>query len=240
MKREGWLFALLGICILEASEFSLGAGVGYQTSPYKDDDSTVLAMPWVNYQGESLYLNGLEAGYKIHQESPLSLTLLVKGRMDGFKRQESGYLEGMNTRKYSLDGGVKGALQTPFGTFEATLSHDLLGVHNGYATELEYRYDYHQDGWGLTPFVGIEYLSKDLSDYYYGVRSSEARAGRDAYTPSGSTNTYLGLSGYYRLGGSWTLFGGGKWLRYGSEIKDSPLIEDSSRLTGVVGINYRF
>ena len=51
----------------------------------------------------------------------------------------------------------------------------------------------------ITPIIGVNYRSHQLNDYYYGVRASEAIAGRPKYDAGDSTGLMAGVRVNYNL-----------------------------------------
>jgi outer membrane protein len=88
--------------------------------------------------------------------------------------------------------------------------------------------------------LGLNLRSENLNNYYYGVRGKEATANRTAYKSGSSVNPYAGVALDYQLAGRWSIFSmfRNEWL--GSEITDSPIVDQDSKISVILGLLYRF
>ncbi|WP_325090067.1 MipA/OmpV family protein, partial [Burkholderia contaminans] len=92
----------------------------------------------------------------------------------------------------------------------------------------------------ITPHVGAEWLSNKYVDYYYGVRPSEARAGRAAYSAGSTVNVSAGTRIDYRPTKQQTIFLDVGVSRLGDAITDSPIVGRRFVPEARVGYMYRF
>lgn len=127
----------------------------------------------------------------------------------------------MQTRNSAFWYGPALAWKTRFGM----LTGDVLeGGNKGQKASVNFgkRIDY--GNFSVEPHVGAEWLSSKYVDYYYGVRSSEVRAGRPAYSGTSTYDMSAGARFDYRFTRqqSVTLDVGAKHL--GSSITDSPIV----------------
>lgn len=92
----------------------------------------------------------------------------------------------------------------------------------------------------LTPSATTTWLDADYADYYYGVRTSEARANRPAYAAGRTTTTDLSLRTTYLLDQKQALILLLQCAVLGNGIKDSPLVDRSTEPMILTGYLYRF
>jgi outer membrane protein len=92
----------------------------------------------------------------------------------------------------------------------------------------------------ITPSLTTIWLDEKYTNYYYGVRSTEARSGRPAYSAGSTMNTELSLRADYFLDQHQAVFAQLGYTALGSEIKDSPLTDSSNETMLFVGYLYRF
>ncbi len=81
----------------------------------------------------------------------------------------------------------------------------------------------------FTPSATLTWLDRKYADYYYGVRSTEARADRPAYFADSTMNAEFELRTDYLIDPKQMLFVSLGYTALGSEIKDSPLTDRSGR-----------
>lgn len=143
----------------------------------------------------------------------------------GWGRGKDPILEGMETRKGSLDGYLNAVWRTPIVTTGVRYYHDILNGRRGDAASLRFSKNIiASEDLRLTPSIGGEWQSSERVDYYYGVQPDEVLAFRPAYTGTASINVNAGLAGVYHMADSWNLLGGVVMTRYGNGIADSPIV----------------
>ena len=88
--------------------------------------------------------------------------------------------------------------------------------------------------------LGLNWRSDNLNNYYYGVRGKEATANRTVYKSGSSANPYAGVALDYQLAARWSIFSlfRNEWL--GNEISDSPIVDQDSKISVILGLLYRF
>ena len=124
------------------------------------------------------------------------------------------------------------------------VSADVLNEHKGHQVRLFYNYDFRgaaniQDLLA-TPSFGVTYRSRQLNDYYYGVRDDEVIPGRPEYHAGDSIGLLAGLRLNYRLDERWSTMAMASVQWLGSEITDSPVVEKHYVASFLLGIMYRF
>jgi len=94
--------------------------------------------------------------------------------------------------------------------------------------------------WVFEPSLGVGWQSRDLVDYYYGVRGVETRPGRPAYSGGATSNAFAKLSLSYMLTSGWSVYGGGEYTYLGKNISDSPIVERRYETGVFLGLTYEF
>jgi MipA family protein len=164
----------------------------------------------------------------------------VKGRM-GWNPDDDSLLAGMSGRDNSLDGYFQALFKTPVVNISSALYHDIGHVSEGSAATLRLSHNFwFERTFRLTPSIGTEWQSEKLVGYYYGVRPSEARAGRPAYQGRETVNVSAGLTGLFRVNRSWSLLGGFYATNLGSGIEDSPIVKKNMTTLGFFGVGMVF
>jgi len=221
-----------------------GGGAVITENPYKGVGTESRGIPLFLYKVDRLSLYGPIVDYSLFENDGWRASAIAKVRFEGFDEDDSRYLNGMDDREWTFELG--GALSRAFdwGRLMADFSADVLGEHEGYELDLSYGYDFNGafklPALMVTPSIGVNYRSSQLNDYYYGVRSSEAIAGRPRYDAGDSTGLTTGLRLNYRLDDRWSLMGMAflEWL--GDEITDSPIVDEDYVASFLIGIMYRF
>jgi outer membrane protein len=228
----------------EQAGLFLGAGLMIQDKPLKGVDAKVYPLPFYMYRGKAFSMRGLSASYEVLGDEHWSIRGLARFRTDGYDADDSSDLDGMSDRRNSLDLGAELWLENSWGNVGLDWATDALGVHDGHEARLSYvipfRGAFGIKKLGLRPMLGLNLRSENLNNYYYGVRGKEATANRTAYKSGSSVNPYAGVALDYQLAGRWSIFSmfRNEWL--GSEITDSPIVDQDSKISVILGLLYRF
>jgi outer membrane protein len=223
------------------SPLSAGIGVVYSNGLYKGDSPKTWPIPFFSFRAGNFYLRGVAAGYELFKYDALSFDLVAQWRFEGYDHDDSDYLEGMENRRMTVDAGAKASYRDGFGTSSLTFLTDTLNRYNG--QELRFSYDKRfklTESLSLTPSVGLSYQSSHLTNYYYGVRSDEARPGRPRYVPGEAYNPFIGIGMAYKLSQEVSLTGNIRYQLLDDAITDSPIVEADYRISAMAGILYKF
>ncbi len=219
-------------------EVFVGAGLLVSSKPYEGVDSKIYPIPMFGYEGERLYLRGVGGGYRLFHKGGWSLGPVLQPRFDGYEEDDSHELAGMDDRDLTLDGGVGLTWLNDWGLIGVSWVTDLFGKHDGQEVELSYTAVLSRFGCDFIPSVGLRYKTDKLVDYYYGVKTDEARAGRPAYEADDATDPFVRLAVRHKLVGKWSLLGALQYEWFDSEIKDSPIVDKSQDVSFVAGVLY--
>jgi outer membrane protein len=153
------------------------------------------------------------------------LGLAVEPRF-GYSARDSILLNGMATRRNSLEGGP---------SFD--WDFDVVAVSVAWFTDLDrssrgqslraavYAPILKNDAWDVGTLLAADRMNGRLANYYFGVTSAEATALRPQYRAGAGTNISLGLSGTYRLDKRHVLMFGVNATRLSHGAASSPLVE---------------
>jgi len=224
----------------EKSKFFVGAGAVISSKPYEGIRSKVYGVPILGYEGERLYLRGISGGYRLLMYKGWSVGPMLRPRFEGYEASDSPVLSGMDDRKRTLDGGVDLSWRTDWGLLSTVFLTDLLGEHDGQEVEISYTALFAYAGFDFVPSAGLRWRSGDVVDFYYGVRADEARPGRPAYTPEATLTPVVRLAVRRKLSRHWGLLLGFQYEWLDDEISDSPIVEDNTILSLLVGAAYAF
>ncbi len=220
------------------------AGIGgiMSTSPYEGVKTKTMAIPFLSGEYKNFYLYGIEAGYRLFKNEDWRISAVISPRFMGYDSDDSDTLSGMQDRRMSLDGGLKAEYELPWRkvVVGGKVMADMLSRSDGIEYELALRRPVQGKIFRLIPSAGVRYQTKSMVDYYYGVRDNEVRAGRAAYAPRGSVNPFVNLvlnSGLSRNVIIVAMFG---VESLGSEIRKSPIVDESYVVSVAAGLTYRF
>ena len=219
--------------------WTIGALVIDRDAPYRQLDEDVLLVPLVRFEGERAYLRGLRGGLRLVESPGFELAVFAQARLDGYDSKDSPYLVGMEDRRASLDLGLASMWTSPrLGALELSAAADALDRSGGFEVAAAWTGRFAAGGWTFLPSASLRWQDDRMLDYYYGVRSSEARAGRVAYSADAAVTPEVSLLATRPLGLRWNLFAraGHAWLP--SQVRDSPVVDTSSSTSLFLGLGY--
>ncbi|GFE64746.1 MipA/OmpV family protein [Litoreibacter roseus] len=248
MKRAHLLaFPLCAACTTSAvlaqdgqQGFSAGLAVGVSTNPYIGEDNDASPFPLIRYQGNGFSV-GTTGVFIDAFSTPVSkLEFVATPRFTGLEDPDADELNGID-RDFTVDAGFRFTYDVTPGTeLVTTVLQEVTGEHDG--QELRVSLSRSSDGFGfpLKGTVGVSWKSEDLSEYTYGVFASEARGGRDAYSPGSTLTPFVGLSSSIPLSQSAVLIGGVRAEFLEDDISDSPIVDEDVIFGASIGVQFSF
>ncbi len=220
-----------------------GLGILYKDKPYKDydNDEKTNLVPVILYEGENFFVRGSSLGWKFVDSKDLEFAAVGEYLADGYDSSDSSYLSGMSDRDPSFGVGAHVIWNPEALGFKLAAVTDATDNSDGSQVRGEVFYKYRTGDLMLKPSAGFVWQSDNYNDYYYGVKNSEARPGRPAYSADSDFNYRLGAVAVYQEKASpWMFAGGLRYDIFGSEIKDSPIVDENEELSAFIGVAYTF
>lgn len=222
----------VGVAVVSSPDYSGSA----------NNKLSLLPVLIVNYK-DKYYFKIKRAGVWLYHTDDRSLKwgLAIEPR-GGYGAGNSDVLAGMGGRKTSLEAGVALYWRTPMGALlEASYDVDISSTADGNSANLKVSVPFYQtQTLTLAGSVAIEWLSRNVVNYYYGVTPPEATVFRPTYSPSSTFNYTLAFISEYRFDEHWRLISGASLRRLGDEAADSPIVTDRYQKLGYVGLGWGF
>jgi len=230
----------------DASSWGLGFAAISVQKPYAGMERETKALPMLQYEnrwvrvfgpGVELKLPSLELG----GTQQIDFRLVAKFDGSGYEAKDAAILNGMAERKGGFWAGAKASWRHDIAQLSAEWTADASSHSKGQRLDLKL-----EKSWRLgrqlmfSPRLGVSWQDKKYVDYYFGVRGTEAQAGRVAYAGQAALNTELGLRSVYMFDPRHSMFLDLGVSRLAKEIKDSPLVDRSTENRVFVGYLYRF
>ena len=212
-----------------------------ENSPYRglDDDSQVL--PVVSYESHWFSVMGPSVDFKIPSDTALSFRLQARyGMGEGYDASDSDELEDMHDRDPGIWLGGKAIWRSPIAQFSAQWAGDVSGNSNGQTIRLAVERRFTVNDFDFTPRLAALRLDEDYVAYYYGVRSSEATALRSAYEGDATVNLEAGIRIGYKLELNQHVYLDVSATHLGSEIEESPIVNQGTTSAMRLFYIYRF
>ena len=235
----------------EPTGWSLGVAVAAADSPYVGEGTRVLPLPMFSYEGERVFLRGIAGGVHLVDTGSFQLDALVSARPGGFDIDDLSSaglaVNGLDARllddrDHGLDAGVGATWSGSFGRLRVRALADVTDASSGQEVGIDYAYPIHSGAWTIVPGVGVQWLSDDLANYYYGTLDSEVARGVTRYEPDASVVPGVSVALSRPFGTRWSVVAGLDYKFLPDELSDSPLLEhDASGVPSIFGgVSYRF
>lgn len=219
-QSPGWI---VGIGAVSAPDpFIAGAG------------NDVQWFPLVGYFGERLTWLGPSIRYRLNDSEALSIELLAEYRFEGIDLDDNTdpTLIGLNQR----DGALEAGFELSRGPFWLTALADVSSTHKGFSAALGA--DHSID---ITPSLSIgaslsvNWRSRHLANYYYGVTASESSAERSAYEIGSAISPRAGVDATWQFGkrSAFIVSVDAEFLP--AEVTRSPIVNDQQQISVFAG-----
>ena len=229
-----------------AGQWSAGAVGLLQSNPYAGGEGGVNVFPAIAYEGEKLVVRGPFADYYLvgGQRDRSSLAITVGLGPNQLDVDNDPDLLGIEDRDSSILGGLRYSTTLLKGRLSASITTDLTNEHQGQRAIIGWQRPiaFAKDRrWQILGGVELEYLTSNYTQFYFGVSQEEAQRSTFAqYTPGSVVQPSVTLNGYYNITKRWQLIANLGWQVLDSDIKNSPIVDQSSVPTGLLGIIYNF
>lgn len=220
------------------SGWIFGGGLAVTNPGYVGYDRQVTPIPLIFYHNGRFFFAGFSAGYLLAGDRHVRLSAIVVPQLNRLKASDSSQLAGIQSREWSIDGGLSLDVSEGWGNYHLSVLHDLLNRNNGTQASTGYDYPLHLGGWTLSPGLGLHWENSATTDYYYGVSPAEAIPGRPAYSPGSALSPYVRIGLSTKLSEHWQFRSSLEYTRFGSAIHDSPIVDRSGSATFFIGFTY--
>jgi outer membrane protein len=224
--------------------FRAGVGLIISEKAQKGADTVIMPVPTLFIKQGRFSLFGPQANFVLHYENDLLISAVAKLRSEGYDDHESSTLRGMDDRRMTLEAGLLASQKFSWGRLNAEWTSDVLNEHKGHEIRLTASHSFDNifgvQKLSFTPSAGANWRSKQLNDYYYGVERKEATVWRPAYNVGSTVAPLASLRLDYPLSQRWDAFMimSVEWL--GSEITDSPIVNEHHLMSILIGTLYKF
>lgn len=230
----------------DKSSWGLGLGVASAQKAYAGIDRENRLLPIILFENRYVRVRGPGIEVKLPSltlgpTQRVDFSLLGKYDGSGYEADDSPVLAGMDKRKGGFWAGAKAEWKNEVVDVSAEWTADAAGNSKGQQFSLGLQKTWRLGGQlMLTPRLGVNWQDKKYVDYYYGVRSGEALAGRAAYAGKAGVNTEFGVRAMVRLDAHQALMFDVGVTSLAKGIKDSPLVDRSSENRVLLGYVYRY
>jgi outer membrane protein len=219
----------------------LGAGLIYKSSIYINGKEELSFYPSIDAYWGPVFFSDYKVGsyFAGNNNWALSLSYGLDNQED-IEREGSALLKDMPTLKNVFVASIKGEIHHDLGDFTTTFSIDTSNVHQGKIFELGYSYPWISNKHSFSLELNASWISKEVSQYYYGVQLDNSAVNRSYYQPSNALNLSYGVNYDYALSANQFLFASVYLKQLSDEIKNSPIVEKAESHALLFGFIYKF
>ena len=238
---QGWLDYIRNY---DLNDYALGVTLSGSQSPYTGGENSLIAYPVLTsfrnpaFTDDWLIIRDGDLGIRWVTKNRWELGLVGRVQTLGLGTSDSPALRGLDDRKWGLELG-------PFVGYRGWPVHinfksytEITDNHDGLTGELEFSLP-REFEWGfLIPGVGVNYLTADYANYYFGVTPLEANPVRPPYQAGDALNTAINVRWGYRITDKWLLYGSVGLEILDSEITDSPIVDKDEIFSASISLAY--
>lgn len=232
------LFRVLG------NRGQLGAGLGVigRGSPYVQSDRAVQqVIPTITYIGERLQWFGPQLSYGILGSGAVRLAVTAAYRIGAYEEDDSPLLLGLGDRDDTLMLGLGLQYELPKGfEIEVGYQHDALDRIGGGIAQLELSRGFQAGIARLAPELSFTWVSGEVSHHDFGVPAEAERPDRVRYRLGSTRSIALGLVSLVELSEHWRTILNVTGELLDPDVRDSPIVEDDTVISGFAAITYAF
>jgi outer membrane protein len=223
--------------------WSLGIGVIWSPSPYRNYSSKGWPLPIVNYEGEAFFVRGATVGYHLLKTNSDEFSIIASPLGNRFVHDDTDdpHLRRLSDRDISGMAGVAWRHHADWGVLQASTQKEFTGHGGGSAFDVSYSYPVIQGNLTLLPTSGVTYSTSALNNYYYGIGAADAlRSGLPIHHVGGGSSPYIGMVATYKLSHSWVTTVGLRYALLPTAVKDSPMVNANHTISYSIALSYIF
>ncbi|MGV0959554.1 MAG: MipA/OmpV family protein [Limnohabitans sp.] len=243
MKHTAWAWglAVIGAAAQAQSTFpdrfvgEAGGMVATAQSVVQGGSATATALPYVYGDWGRLYARVDTFGVKTLPLGEGHLELAARVSTEGYKARKTDFVAA-GDRSTPVPVGLGTFQRTALGGVFAYVFHDTTS--GGQLLELTWAARVPLGRATLYPQLGLEHRTAAYVQHLYGVTAAQAGAGLSSYQAGASTVPVLSLQATVPLQGPWALQLQTRYRAWDSAVRNSPLVDRSSQLSGYAALTY--
>jgi len=232
-----------GLRAIDLNDYAVGIGVSTTENIYVDGGDSHTAYPYLTKLVPSALDDGVTFGrdgaYGVRwlSKNGFEIGALAKLQTLGYEATDSPLFAGLADRAWTVEVGPSVGWRGPV-HIDWTAFIDLLRNHHGSNQMVRLSLPRSNPRGYLIPEIAYHRYTQQFVDYYYGVSEESALPGRPAFEGEAANGLSLGLAWGVRVTPHWILTGAVDYERFGSQIADSPLVEDDDQAKLTLQVSY--
>ena len=154
--------------------------------------------------------------------------------------QPSLSIDKIASRKWGINGGIRGHYFLSKGEWQLTFQQDISNVHKGQQVRLEYSHNWLWHKFHLALRVGTDWKSARLIDYYYGVSERDTHVTEFYFEGQSGWQTYMSVTVQKPITETWSWLANLGYRKLPNSLTNSPIVEQNHISNIFLGVAYRF
>lgn len=218
---------------------SLGLGIGAYQLPFIGNHTAIRPEPMVALSWGPLFASEYGAGSFVWGSPKLAIGIGFTGDLLSTERNEVDELADMEELDPTFSASLLIITTSENQVGGVALSKEVT-AGNGHNAIFRWEFRSDHGRWETVKKINVVWRDDESANYLYGVRPSEAKANRPAYSMDYSLRSSTGVDVAYNLDRNWQIVSGADLSLYDNNIDDSPIIERNYSFAGWLGLNYVF
>lgn len=183
--------------------------------------------------------NGIQIGYSLIQKEDWVIDA-VFGPVFAADFDNNDELKHLDNRDIDGHLGLRYSRYGEHNRISFGIGRDVIDTHDGWAASAEYSHEWQIKNWLVTGNVGLAHISEKMANHIAGVGASEATIAIPAFQAKAGNVGWFGLDAEYPVTEKWVFQTALYTLAISDEFSDSPITDDDSTTTALVGMKYQF
>lgn len=221
--------------------FSAGIGISGGQDAFVGNDDDIAALPILRYDSDAVSI-GFPEGIRVTaiDRQEFRLSGVLSPRLSAIDSADAAELDGID-RAVTADGGLLMEYRAGRGTRLSLRSiTELTDKHGGSEIRLGANQTVPLGKLPVTFGVGVSWQSSDLASYVYGVKSSEAIAGRSAYALDDIVVPYVSVGLSHPLSDTTRITANVRADFLPDDVQNSPIVNEDVTIGAFIGLSYSF
>ena len=228
---------------IDINDYAVGLGVSTTSSLYVDAQDSRTIYPYLTKLVPSALDDGVTFGrdgaYGVRwlSNNGFEVGALAKLQTLGYQADDSPMFTGLADHAWTVEVGPSVGWRGPV-HIDWTAFVDLLRNHHGSNQMVRLSLPRGYPRGYLIPEIAYHRYTRQFVDYYYGVPAEAALPNRPAFEGEAANGLSLGLAWGLRVTPHWILTGAVDYERFGSQIADSPLVDEDDQTKLTLQVTY--
>ena len=230
----------------ENGKWSVGTGAIIRNSPFRGEKISAFPIPIIDYSSKNVFIRELKAGYHVKKvDDPYKGGFFFDTYLGARMRP------GDSRRKFSVDAGLRGGYQHPYGALAISATQDITGASHGKEASVSYSFTFLNKAKRsiVIPRLTVTWQDRKMANYLWGISQETTNkmiAAQDEFVlqpyelTSSVINYSAGIIHIYKIDKNWNTIVGAQIAILDEKILANPAVEREYDYSFILGAAYTF